>query len=162
MRTASVVLSLALLLAGCAAAPRSATEVAPAPRQTLVHWHTLAEAKALAAAEKKPLLVDYYVPQGCNRCELMDRKVYGDPAIAAEIDAHFAPARVDLSKPMTDEEKELGRRYDFNFDCLLLFLDSNGKVLEKAGGGRMCFAQFVDPKWFLELLAQAEKAAAGQ
>ncbi|MBI5015649.1 MAG: thioredoxin family protein [Deltaproteobacteria bacterium] len=159
MRTA-LVLCTALLLSSCAGgSPPAATEPAAAGRQTLVRWHTLAEAKGIAAAEKKPLLVDYYVPQGCNRCELMERKVYGDPEIAREINEHFAAARVDLTRPMTDDEKELGRRYDFNFDCLLLFLDPEGNVLKDAGGGRMCFAEFVDPKWFAGYLSRAREEA---
>ena len=159
MRTA-LVLCTALLLSSCAGgSPPAATEPAAAGRQTLVRWHTLAEAKGIAAAEKKPLLVDYYVPSGCSRCATMDRQVWGNPEIAAQVNEGFVPVRVNLTKPLTDDERALGVRYDFNFDCPLLFLDSEGNVLEKAGGGRMCFAEFVDPKWFLDLLAQAKKAA---
>lgn len=148
--------SCAALLAACAALPPP--EPAPPPGG-LVAWHTLAEGKTRAAAEKKPLLVDYFVPTGCNRCERMDRALWADPEIARRVNGDFVPVRVDLSKPMTDDEKALGARYDFNFDCLLLFLDPGGKVLEKAGGGRMCFAEFVDTQWFLGLLAQARAAA---
>jgi thioredoxin-related protein len=152
--------ALIFLLASCASHQPPAADSPPAVRPTLVHWHSLAEAKKIAAAEKKPMIVDYYVPEGCNRCELMDRKVYNDPEIAREINEGFAAARVIVSRPMTDEEKELGRRYDFNFDCLLLFLDSEGNVLKDAGGGRMCFAQFVDPKWFAQYLARARAESA--
>lgn len=156
MRRAALLSLCLLLLQACAALPPQP----PARPGGLVTWHTLAEGKALAAAQKKPLIVDYYVPSGCNRCETMDRQVWGNEEIARQVNEGFVPVRVDLTRGMTAEEKALGERYDFHFDCLLLFLDSEGKVLEKAGGGRMCFAEFVDPKWFLNLLAQARKAAA--
>jgi len=155
MRRALLPLCLTVL---CACAGLLRTEP-PAPSGGLVTWHTLAEGRVLAAAQKKPLVVDYYVPSDCGRCETMDRQVWGNPEISAQVNEGFVPVRVNLNKPLTDDEKALGARHNFNFDCLLLFLDSEGKVLEKAGGGRMCFAEFVDSKWFLGLLAQAKKAA---
>lgn len=151
-------LSLCLLaLSACAGLLPTEPSVHPGG---LVAWHTLAEGKSLASAQGKPLLVDYYVPSGCSRCETMDRQVWSNPEISAQVNEGFVPVRVNLTQPLTDDERELGARYDFHFDCLLLFLDSEGKVLEKTGGGRMCFADFVDPKWFLDLLAQAREAAA--
>lgn len=167
LRTVPLV-ALALFLAACAGALKGphANHAAhggsgkqPAPGK--VAWNTLAEGRKLAWVQEKPLLVEYYVPAGCHRCERMDQEIYGNEEIARLINERFVPVRIDLTGNLTRDEVELGRRYDYQFECLLLFLDYEGQVLEKAGGGRMCFAEFISPAWFKEYLIQASQAATG-
>jgi thioredoxin-related protein len=122
----------------------------------------LTDAKELASKLGKPMLVDFYVPEGCDRCERMDRDLWGNPEIARRVNEGFVPVRIDLTRNMTREEIALGRKYDYKYDCLLLFLDHRGEVIEDAGGGRMCFAEFVSAEWFLGHLERALAVAAAQ
>lgn len=128
----------------------------------LVQWHRLADGKDVAWILKKPLLVDFYVPEGCDRCERMDRDLWGNPEIARRVNEGFVPVRIDLTRNMSSEEIALGKKYDYRYDCLLLFLDHRGEAIEDAGGGRMCFAEFVSPEWFLGHLERALAAAAAR
>ncbi|MDW7712162.1 MAG: thioredoxin family protein [Deferrisomatales bacterium] len=122
---------------------------------SLVEWYRLAPGKETAWILEKPMLVDFFVPEGCDRCERMDRDLWGNPEIARLVNESFVPVRIDLSRNLTREEIALGRTYDYNYDCLLLFLDHRGEVIEDAGGGRMCFADFVSTEWFLGHLEHA-------
>lgn len=130
--------------------------------QDLVQWHRLADAKEVAWILEKPMLVDFYVPEGCDRCERMDRDLWGNPEIARRVNEGFVPVRIDLTRNLTREEIALGRKYDYKYDCLLLFLDHTGEAIEDAGGGRMCFAEFVSTDWFLGHLERALAAASLQ
>ena len=127
-----------------------------------VNWYSLAEGKELAWVQEKPMLVDFYVPEGCDRCESMVQEVYGNEEIAGLINERFVPVRINLAGNMSREEAELGRKYDYQYECLLLFLDHAGEVIEKAGGGRMCFAEFVKPEWFKEYLNHASQVASSR
>lgn len=122
---------------------------------SLVQWHRLADGKEKAWILEKPLLVDFFVPEGCDRCERMDRDLWGNPEIARLVNEGFVPVRIDLTRNLSREEIALGRKYDYNYDCLLVFLDYRGEVIEDAGGGRMCFADFVSADWFLGHLKHA-------
>ncbi len=168
-RTLSLVV-IALFFAACAGSPQGGPHAnhaahggggksAPLGK---VAWCSLEEGKQLAWVQEKPMLVEFYVPAGCHRCELMDAQIYGNEEIARLINERFVPVRIDLTGTMTREEVELGRRYDYQYECLLLFLDAEGAVIEKAGGGRMCFAEFVSPEWFKGYLHHASEAAAGR
>lgn len=122
-----------------------------------IPWHSLAAGKELAREEKKPMIVDFYAPEGCSRCDLMAKHVWGNPEIAQVVKDDFVLVRMDLLQNMTREEIELGRKYDYNYDCLLIFLDSHGEVIEDLSGNRMCFADFIQPEWFIGYLNRAKE-----
>lgn len=117
-----------------------------------VKWITLKEGTEKARLEKKPMIVDFFFGKGCPRCELLEKNVYSDPAIAGKIMADFVPVRVDLTKPLTKEEEALGDKFDYKKDCLLVFLDPEGEVFTDKAGKRLCFIDKVDPEWFVEYL----------
>lgn len=149
------ILLLTLALAGCATAPGAPR--AEAPWSSGVHWRpTLEEGRTEAESSRKPLLVDFYVPTGCPRCSLMERFIYGDPEIAETINRDFVPVKVNLARPLTEGEKELGKRYHFNFDCLLVFMTPDGDVIEDEKLGRFCFATVPDRDSFLRNLETAK------
>lgn len=120
-----------------------------------IHWHHLEQGEELAWILEKPMLVDFHVPEGCTRCERMNREVYHRPEIAREVNAEFVPVLIDLTRNLTREELDLGRKAEYAEDCRLVFLDYRGEIIEGAGGGSMSFAGFVDPASFTADLASA-------
>ena len=120
-----------------------------------VKWQTLTEGMAKAKAEKKPVIVDFFFGKGCPRCEFLDKEIYHNPAIAKKIMDDFVPIRIDLTKKLSAEEQSLGEKYDFKNDCLLLFLDREGKLV-KEGSKRLCFIDKVDPEEFMRYLDAAK------
>ena len=121
-----------------------------------VSWMSLKDGMAKAKTEKKPVLLDFFYGKGCPRCEFLQKQVYEDPAISKKIMDDFIPIRVDLTKPLSDDEEKLGEKYEFKHDCLLLFLDENGEILKDTLGKRLCFVDKVDPEWFISYLDMAK------
>lgn len=117
-----------------------------------VTWLTLKEGAARAKVEKKPMLVDFFYGKGCPRCEKLEKAGYKDPAIAKRIMDDFIPVRVDLTKELTKEEKELGEKNDYKKECLLLFLDPEGNTIKDTSGKRISCAAMMDSDLLLKYL----------
>ena len=117
-----------------------------------VQWLSLNEGFAKAKLEKKPCIVDFFYGKGCPRCERLQKNVYDDPKISKKIMDDFVPIRVDLTKPLTEEEDALGKKFDYKMDCLLLFLDHNGEIITDTRGKRLCFMDSIEPDWFVSYL----------
>lgn len=122
-----------------------------------IKWLPLTEGMEKAKAEKKPMIVDFFFGKGCPRCEILQKEVYDDPAIAKKIMDEFVPIRVDLTKKLSPEEEKLGNQYDYKNDCLLLFLDHEGGIIKDPAGKRLCFADTVGPEWFVKYLDMIKK-----
>lgn len=118
----------------------------------LIKWHSLKDGKERAKIEKKPMIIDFSVAEGCPRCEAMQKNVYSRKEIADKINKEFIPVRIDLAKELSAEERKLGEEYGFKNDCLLLFLDSDGRILKDPSGKRLCFMDAVDTEVFLKYL----------
>ena len=70
------------------------------------HWHQWGpEAFALAKTENKPILLDIGAVW-CHWCHVMDRESYESAEIAAILNAHFIPVKVDR-----DERPDVDARY---------------------------------------------------
>jgi hypothetical protein len=102
--------------------------------------------------KKKPMLIDFSVYEGCHRCEFMQKYVYSNDEIVDKINSDFIPIIIDLAKTLTPEEKSLGEKYDYQEDCLLLFLNHNKEVIHNQDDGKMCFADKIEPKVFINYL----------
>ncbi len=113
-----------------------------------VKWNSLKDGVAKAKAEKKPMIVDFFYGKGCPRCELLEKNVYSNPEIVRKINAEFVPVFVDLTKPLSEEEEELGKKYDYKRDCLMLFLDYDMDVLKDPSGRKMCFTDNIEADVF--------------
>ncbi len=122
-----------------------------------VQWLPLKDGMTKATNEKKPLIVDFFYGKGCPRCEKLQKYVYSDPIISKKIMDDFVPIRIDLTKPLTEEEDALGKKFDYKMDCLLLFLDHNGEVISDSKGKRLCFVDNVEPEWFVSYLDMIKK-----
>jgi thioredoxin-related protein len=121
-----------------------------------IQWLSLNAGMEKAKEENKPLIVDFYFGKGCSRCEAMQEQVYDNPSIAAKVMKDFIPVRIDLKKKLTKEEEDLGNKYNFKNDCLLLFLDPKGGIIKDTMGKRMCFIDKINPQWFIDYLNMVE------
>ena len=117
-----------------------------------VKWSSLKDGMAKAKAEKKPMIVDFFFGKGCGRCEKLEKGVYANPQIAKKINEDFVPILIDLSKPLTKEEEELGNKYDYKNDCLMLFLDPDMTIIKDPSGKKMCFVEDIEPEIFIGYL----------
>jgi len=124
-----------------------------------VKWLHLKEGIEKARIEKKPMLVDFAVPKGCPRCDFLQKNVYSKDEIVRKINSDFVPIFIDLSGKLTPEESALGEKYDFKNDCLLLFLNYNGKVIKDPEAGQMCFADKIEPDVFIKYLDSVKSKA---
>ena len=113
-----------------------------------VQWLSLKDGLVKAKIEKRPLIVDFFYGKGCPRCESLQKNVYDDPLISKKIMTYFVPVKVDLTRPLTAQEDAFGKKFDYKNECLLLFLDHNGELINDTKGKRLCFADKVDSEWF--------------
>jgi uncharacterized protein len=71
-----------------------------------IHWHEWGEAAFAAAQQQnKPVLLDIGAVW-CHWCHVMDRESYENPEVAAIINEHFIPVKVDR-----DERPDVDSRY---------------------------------------------------
>lgn len=129
-----------------------------APAADGVSWLTLKAGADKAKLEKKPMLVDFYFGKGCPRCEQLDKEEYNNPEIAQKIKSDFIPVRVDLSRKLTEEEERLGERYHYKKECMLLFLDSDGAIINDPKGKGLSCATMIDAKMFSQYLDTVKKS----
>lgn len=116
-----------------------------APKQS-VKWEMFSPAKVeQAAAEHKPILMDFYA-DWCIPCHELDSYTYTDPKVIAGVDS-YARFKVDLTNPDDPAVDALIEQYEILGVPTILFLDENGKEVE---GTRQ--AGFVSAKDFLEIL----------
>ncbi len=117
-----------------------------------VHWYTLEEGLKIAKSQGKPCVVDFFAGQGCPRCEKLQKYVYSNPEIANRLNTEFVPIRIDLTKPLSPQEKALGEKYDYKNECLLLFMSPDGKIVKDPMGKKLCFIDYIPPEWFMRYL----------
>lgn len=124
-------------------------------KPTRIKWHGFVEGQRLSRESGKLMLVDFYVSEGCGRCEMMDWKLWPDPRVVELVSEHFIAVRVDIDLPLSPGAKELGKKYDYNYECLLVVCDADGNAVIDDESGRMCFSEFVTAEWLLGYLSKA-------
>lgn len=117
-----------------------------------INWSGLKEGAARAKAEKKPMIVDFFFGKGCPRCEKLESGVYANPDIAKKINDDFVPVFIDLTKPLSKDEEDLGNKYDYKNDCLMLFLDPDMNIIKDPSGKKLCFVEHIEPDIFIGYL----------
>jgi len=100
-----------------------------AAEESLIPWTTDLEAgMELARAEGKPVLIDTWATW-CVNCRVLDKKTFGNPAVAAEAE-RFIPLKIQLESAGTQITKDFMARFGLKHYSLptTLLLDSSGKV----------------------------------
>lgn len=99
---------------------------------------TLSEAKEIAGQQGKLIFVDAYTTW-CGPCKRMSANVFSQQEVGDFYNQTFINLKLDMEK---GEGKEFQRQYQVNAFPTLLFLDPEGKVVQKVVGG-MDVANFV-------------------
>lgn len=103
----------------------------------LVRWVSADAGLALAKQTGKPILFDF-TAEWCAPCHVLEKEVFADPTLAAEINERFVPIRV------TDRQREEGRnpprvaeleqRYSVRAFPTVVFTDPNGSERARMEG----------------------------
>ena len=107
-------------------------------------------AKAKAAAENKPLLVDFTGSDWCGWCIKLKEEVFSQPAFQEYAEDELVLVELDFpqGKPQSAELKEqnasLARQYGIRGFPTILILSPEGELIEKTGYRRGGAEQYVD------------------
>ena len=154
--TISMFIVFLLIITGC-------QTLEPESREGHIDWRTLKEGKIEAGKRNMPALVDFYFGEGCHRCMVLQEKVYAVPEIAEKINRRFVPIRVSLADGyLSPEERQLMDRMGSGGECILLFLDQEGEVVESEKGAPICSMSMIEHEQFLDYLDQALKELANR
>jgi thiol:disulfide interchange protein len=106
-------------------------ESQPPPAFDFMHQNqTLTEVIDRAITEDKLVFVDFYA-EWCLPCQLMDEEVFSDRKLGEYFNANFINFKVDAEKEMGPDIAFL---YGIRAYPTLLFLDTNGRVINKKEG----------------------------
>ncbi|GAB4488018.1 MAG: thioredoxin family protein [Saprospiraceae bacterium] len=113
---------------------------------------TWAEALEKAKSEEKLIFVDAYA-SWCGPCKRMAATVFPQEKVGSFFNANFVNLKIDMEKP---ENSEFAGKYPVSAYPTLLFIDANGKIVQKAVGAKdadqlLEFAQ--------KVLGRADKSA---
>ncbi|SIQ12866.1 Thioredoxin-like [Chryseobacterium sp. RU37D] len=102
---------------------------------------SLKEARAKAKKEKKAIFLDVYATW-CGPCKLLKKTTFKDPELSDYFNKNFVSLEVDGEK---GEGIEIVKKYQLKGYPSLLFIDSNGNVMNKTLG-------YYDGKELLEIV----------
>ena len=100
----------------------------PAPGVQFIQSNEFDPVLETAAAEGKLVFIDFYT-DWCGPCKLMDREVFSDRNLGEFFDDNFISYKVNAEK---GNGGVLSTVYGVKAFPTLLFVDSEGKVLERA------------------------------
>jgi thiol:disulfide interchange protein DsbD len=137
--------AIAALTVGICVAWLGAGTTAPESDVPRIGWVTEhEEGMAEAKAHKKPVMIDF-TADWCAACKELERKTFIDEKVRVE-SARFVAMKLDATE--VDEEMEkLWKRYGVLGLPAVIFIDSNGTILEQPR-----VTGFIPPKQFLEAM----------
>ena len=110
-----------------------------------VNWSEWSDdAFARAKTEDKPILLDIGAVW-CHWCHRMDEDTYNQPEIAAFINKHFVPIKVD-----NDRRPDINARYNMGGWPTTAFLTPDGEIITGA--------TYVPPAQMINLMRQVQQA----
>jgi thioredoxin-related protein/Flp pilus assembly protein TadD len=90
----------------------------------------LAEATAKAAAEKKPVMIDF-ITDWCRWCDTLDARTYSDADVASFINGELVAIKIDAEK---GEGIDIARRYGVAAYPTILFVKPDGEEIDRILG----------------------------
>ena len=125
MRGLTAVLFIALFVLPCCG-----EKDAKGMEKGRIKWvSSFSDAKRLARESKKPMMVSFFSDR-CGWCRVLDQKTYSDPGVQ-ELAGRFIPVKVDVG-----EDPMLSQQYSVMGLPTIIFMDSEGKVINKVIGFR--------------------------
>lgn len=116
-----------------------------------VIWEPYASEKInLAKKSEKPVIIDFYA-DWCIPCHELDRYTYSNPKVIQALEP-FVRLKVDVTNPNTREAMESIERFEVLGVPTILFLDSNGKEVQRSR-----ITGYVAAAEFLKILEPVEK-----
>ncbi|MDP4611998.1 MAG: thioredoxin family protein [Opitutales bacterium] len=117
-------------------------------------WMTDFEAaKAKAAAENKPMLLDFTGSDWCGWCIKLDREVFSQAAFKEYADASlvlveldFPSKKIEQSEELVKQNQALAKKYGIRGYPTILILSPDGKLVEKTGyqrGGAEAYVEHI-------------------
>lgn len=133
-----VLVLLSMMIIGCKSKKKTVRPTKPKlekkkVKKNLVDFYygpALSPVLDLAKKEGKIVYLDIHA-SWCLPCKMMEQDVYTDKALASYLNKNFINYRVDLEK---ENGPDLRIIYDASPLPTLLFLDENGRVLERKQG----------------------------
>ena len=121
----------------------------PPQEVAAIRWQPWdAPAFALAQHENRPILLSIGAVW-CYWCQVMDEHTYTDPDVAAYVNKHFVPVRVD-----NDHRPDINARYNVGGWPSTVFLTGHG--------GYIAGATYLPPDQLLAMLMEVQRAYAEQ
>ncbi|MCB1162957.1 MAG: thioredoxin fold domain-containing protein [Candidatus Krumholzibacteriia bacterium] len=139
-----------------ASAPDSVLTATEIPAEGVV-WMSFAEGQARAAAEGKPMVVDFWTTW-CHWCKVMDKDTYSDATIQRRLAEGFIAVKVNAESPEVQGGEgaptgvDLARSFQVNSYPTTWFVDSKGEKIAPLPG-------FVPPDRFALVLDYISSAA---
>lgn len=98
------------------------------PKATSITWYSnFDRAREEAKKSGKPLMVDFYA-DWCTWCKELDKNVFTQPAVIDSAQ-DFVAVKLD-----SDRNPELSMKYRVETLPLIVFMDTDGKVLHRIDG----------------------------
>jgi thioredoxin-related protein len=127
------------LLVCCLLVPFGSPALASPPGQT-IHWLSFDEAKKIETHDQSKKFLLYFYTSWCHFCHKLDQETFGDRAVAAYINSHFIPVRIN-----SEELPDIAAHYAVRGVPDLYFLSSTGEKIARWPG-------YIDPDKLLPLL----------
>ena len=114
----------------------------------IIKWHLYDAGLQLAAAQDKPVLIDFYY-DACYYCQELEKNTYTDPRVIEKFN-NFISIKVDLYEEEAYDGQELVNQYGITGYPTIVFLDNSGTEIHRIDG-------YVGPGPFLEDMQYALK-----
>jgi len=147
MRSIRITLLRGILACAGLVAVAFAAVVAPpaAAHEPGIPWQRSDAVAFTQARAQHRFVILYLEAVWCHWCHVMDEKTYADPAVRAQIAAHFVPLRIDQ-----DLRPDLSNRYkDYGWPATIVFAPDGSEIVKRRG--------FIAPDRFVRLLAAIVK-----
>ncbi len=126
-------LGVVLLVGGAVYATGAAAARDRARAAQAFTWlHSEPEALALAKAEGRPVIIDFWA-EWCTACKELDKIAWSDPRVK-EAAARFVAIKVDATET-TDEVERLAAKYDVPAMPTVIFIDPQGREVRQRVSG---------------------------